>query len=92
MADTILKRLHDTLPGVTPLTDPGDAKGRVALLFQERAEWLYLTGHRQGDLRRLLRQYPQYWPEQELVYPSGQLPRVRCRAIWQRCDCPDSGE
>ena len=38
-----------------PLQDPGTPDGRVDLLFHERAFWLYLTGHRQGDLRRLIR-------------------------------------
>jgi hypothetical protein len=46
------------------LTDPGaglsaaDAfTARRNLLFQERALWLYNTGHRLGDLRRLVRNY-----------------------------------
>jgi hypothetical protein len=50
------------------LTDPGTAAGRVSLLFQERAYWLFLTGHRQGDLRRLVRQYGR---SPNAVYPSG---------------------
>ncbi len=41
---------------------------RVDLLFQERAYWLFLTGHRQGDLRRLVRQYNR---DQSTVYPIG---------------------
>lgn len=44
-------------PNLAPLTDPGDAAGRTALMFRERAFWLYLTGHRLGDLRRQIRQY-----------------------------------
>lgn len=56
---------------LTPLTDPGSDSARVALTFRERAFWLYLTGHRQGDLRRQLRNYPQYWPDQSAVYPTG---------------------
>jgi hypothetical protein len=51
-----------------PLKDPGTEHGRIALLFAERAAWLFLTGHRQGDLRRLVRNY--HWP-QDQVYPSG---------------------
>jgi len=57
--------------GLGPLTDPGASQGdsaRVALMFQERAYWLFLTGHRQGDLRRLIRQYGQ---RQDQVYPTG---------------------
>lgn len=44
-------------PPMEPLTDPGTADGRVDLVFRERAFWLFGTGHRMGDLRRLLRNY-----------------------------------
>ena len=37
------------------LTDPGTTAGEVAQLFSERAYWLFLTGHRLGDMRRLSR-------------------------------------
>lgn len=67
--------------GLADTTDPGigapdattAAAARIALLFRERAFWLFATGHRQGDLRRLLRQYGQYTPfqSQQQVYPSG---------------------
>ena len=55
-------------PGLRPLLDPGSDTARVSLLFRERAFWLFLTGHRQGDLRRLVRQYQR--PE-HTVYPIG---------------------
>jgi hypothetical protein len=77
----LLNQLRATapIPGTTapnaealpPLTDPGSSpneQARVALLFQERAYWLFLTGHRQGDLRRLLRDYGS---TQQEVYPTG---------------------
>ena len=59
---TWLARLNDlrataTTPAMTPLTDPGAAAGRVDLQFRERAFWLFLTGHRFGDMRRLVRYY-----------------------------------
>jgi hypothetical protein len=67
--------------GLAPLTDPGAGlsgsaatAARVKLLFDERAAWLFATGHRQGDLRRLLRQYnslPAFQSEQQ-VYPTGE--------------------
>ncbi len=38
------------------------------MVFDERAYWMFLTGHRQGDLRRLVRVYG--WPETS-VYPTG---------------------
>lgn len=43
--------------GLAALLDPGTAEGRTDVLFRERAFWLYATGHRLGDLRRLVRQY-----------------------------------
>jgi len=57
----ILQTLAATLPGVPVPSDPGAVAGndsaRVSLQFRERAYWLYLTGHRHGDTRRLVRQY-----------------------------------
>jgi hypothetical protein len=52
-------------------TDPGTEAGRVDLLFRERALWLFITGHRQGDLRRLIRQYHR---AEDAVYPTGFYP------------------
>jgi hypothetical protein len=57
--------------GLAPLTDPGTSLAQVSLMFNERAYWLFFTGHRQGDLRRLLRQYGQYFQVQNQVYPTG---------------------
>jgi hypothetical protein len=59
-----------------PLTDPGTGlatpeeqfEARRALLFRERALWMYHTGHRLGDLRRLVRDYG-FTSSQ--VFPSG---------------------
>jgi len=53
---------------LAPLADPGTPDGRVDLLFQERAMWMYLTIHRWGDMRRLIRQYGR---DAEEVFPSG---------------------
>jgi hypothetical protein len=58
-------------PLTTPLTalaDPGNAAGRVDVVFQERAMWMYLTIHRWGDMRRLIRQYGR---TQDRVFPTG---------------------
>ena len=60
--------LTTTMP---PLQDPGTPVGRVTLLFTERAYDLFLSGHRQGDLRRLIRQYGQLGFTQATVYPIG---------------------
>ncbi|HUQ19118.1 MAG TPA: hypothetical protein VM099_05845 [Gemmatimonadaceae bacterium] len=55
-------------PVLPALTDPGTAAGRRDLLFRERAFWLYSTGHRLGDMRRLIRQYSL---PQTSVFPTG---------------------
>jgi hypothetical protein len=62
---------------LAPLADPADPttspavqfEARRALLFTERALWLYNTGHRQGDLRRLVRA-PYNLPATQ-VWPTG---------------------
>jgi hypothetical protein len=49
-------------------TAPTTQAAAVDLLFRERAYWMWLTGHRLGDLRRLVRQYQR---PAESVYPTG---------------------
>jgi hypothetical protein len=66
--DTLWNAGSGGVAGLAPLTDPGTPEARVDLVFRERAFWLYLTGHRQGDLRRLIRQYGR---DPETVYPTG---------------------
>jgi hypothetical protein len=58
------------VPALAPLTtaDQTAAGGAVKLLFNERARWLWLTGHRLGDLRRLVRQYGF---AADAVFPTG---------------------
>jgi hypothetical protein len=50
------------------LAAPADREAQVRLLFRERAAWLWLTGHRLGDLRRLVRVYRL---DASRVYPVG---------------------
>lgn len=57
-----------TATSLAPLTDPGTQAARIDLLFRERAFWLYATGHRLGDLRRLVRHYGR---AVNSVYPTG---------------------
>lgn len=57
-----------TNPTLAPLTDPGTAAARRDLMFYERAFWMFGTGHRLGDLRRLVRSYGL---SQDQVYPAG---------------------
>src|SRR5947207_8877788 len=62
-----------TVPGIaagalSPLADPGTPAARLSQVMRERAMWLYLTGHRQGDLRRLAHVYSQTAAS---LYPTG---------------------
>ena len=57
-----------TDPTLADLVDPGSAAARVDMLFQERGFWLWGTGTRLGDLRRLINQYSR---TEASVYPSG---------------------
>ena len=63
-----LAETETTRETLDPLADPGTEAARVDLLFRERAFWLYMTGHRLGDLRRLVRDYGR---TQEQVFPVG---------------------
>ncbi|HEX9129638.1 MAG TPA: hypothetical protein VF850_10775 [Gemmatimonadaceae bacterium] len=51
-----------------PLTLQATAAAQQDQLFRERAYWLYLTSHRLGDLRRLVRQYTR---PVNTVFPNG---------------------
>lgn len=55
-------------PNLTALTDPGTVTAREDILFRERAFWLFSTGHRLGDLRRLVRQFGR---TETQVFPNG---------------------
>jgi len=56
---------------LAPLVDPGTAAARAKLMFYERAFWMFSTGHRLGDMRRQIRQYPAFFSI-NTVYPIGQ--------------------
>jgi hypothetical protein len=65
------QRLNDLRAGVgglDPLAQPGDFTAATDLLFRERAFWLFATGHRLGDMRRLIRQYGR---DKNTVFPTG---------------------
>jgi starch-binding outer membrane protein, SusD/RagB family len=68
--DAMTQRLNDlrSPAGLDPLPAPGDATAATDLLFRERAFWLFATGHRLGDMRRLIRQYGR---EANSVFPTG---------------------
>ena len=65
------QRLNDLREpaGLDPLDTPGDLVEATDVLFRERAFWLYATGHRLGDMRRLIRQYGR---DAETVFPTGE--------------------
>jgi hypothetical protein len=81
-ADTLNSlRANASTPAIPPLPDDSTSLAsselRQAVHFHERAFWLFGTGHRQGDLRRLVRQYGR---SVEAVFPTGdyvQVPGVR---------------
>lgn len=56
----------ETLPDLTLPTNQADA---IDVLFRERAFWLFNTGHRLGDMRRLLR--APYSRAPSNVFPTG---------------------
>ena len=56
-----------------PLVDPGTFDSEVDLLFRERAFWLWSTGHRLADLRRLVRPVADggFGRAENAVFPNG---------------------
>jgi predicted small lipoprotein YifL len=72
--------LHNSLRGMIGLDAVEDAGQSTAELvelhFAERAYWLWLTSHRLGDLRRMIRQYGM---TADQVYPVGMTVRGRDR-------------
>jgi hypothetical protein len=69
------RTIHNTLratlsaAAVGPVdTDTMTSARQVDFHFRERALWMYATGHRLGDLRRLIRQYGR---TENTVFPSG---------------------
>lgn len=58
------------VPAMTVDSLPTSQPQAVNLFFRERAYWLWLTGHRLGDMRRLVRDYGR---DAETVFPTGAL-------------------
>jgi hypothetical protein len=61
-------RTNEVSPSLPALADPGSKSEQVDLVYSERAFWLYNTGRRLGDLRRLIRNYGR---GPETVFPTG---------------------
>ncbi|MGH7704093.1 MAG: hypothetical protein ACREMO_13445 [Gemmatimonadales bacterium] len=66
----ILNQLRATAisPALPALSVPATQTAAENQLFQERALWLFATGHRLGDMRRLVRQYGR---SADVVFPVG---------------------
>ncbi|MGH7719680.1 MAG: hypothetical protein ACREON_12660, partial [Gemmatimonadaceae bacterium] len=61
-----------TATSLAPLADPGNLNARIDLTFRERAFWLFNTGRRFGDLRRLARiTAPGYARATSSILPVG---------------------
>jgi hypothetical protein len=67
----ILNALRAAMPGLAPLPLENTEERRIDQLFRERAFWLFGTGHRHGDLRRLARQYRRPVVS---IFPTGAYP------------------
>jgi len=68
---TILNDLRATL-GLAPLGNPANRDAAIDQLFSERGFWLFATGHRLGDMRRLVRPEPGgYGRAADAVFPTG---------------------
>lgn len=68
-SNTALLSLRGYAAGsLPPLLLQATPDAQVDQLFRERAYWLYLTSHRLGDLRRLIRQYGR---PVNSVFPNG---------------------
>jgi hypothetical protein len=57
-----------TVAGLPALTQQASTGAQVDQLFRERAFWMFASGHRLGDLRRLIRQYGR---SESAVFPTG---------------------
>jgi hypothetical protein len=67
-ADTHVHFDGTQVPIQTDSTTGASAAAQVDFQFREKAFWLFGTGTRMGDLRRLIRQYGR---DPETVYPTG---------------------
>lgn len=65
-------RANAISPPIAPLladsTTNASASDQVSIMFRERGFWLFGTGHRHSDLRRLVRQYHR---AVDAVFPTG---------------------
>jgi hypothetical protein len=69
----ILDALRAAAGITTPLPAEATPEAQARQLFDERAYWLFATGHRLGDLRRLVRPVANggYGLAEDAVFPTG---------------------
>jgi hypothetical protein len=66
-----LNDLRETIE-LDPLDDTANRDEAIDQLFSERGFWLFATGHRLGDMRRLVRAAPSGYERQvDAVFPTG---------------------
>jgi starch-binding outer membrane protein, SusD/RagB family len=65
---TLLNPPAVTASVLPTLSAPTAAADQISQVFQERAYWLFLTGHRLGDMRRLIKHLNR---PAESVFPTG---------------------
>ena len=80
-----LDALRGTI-GMPNLPTVSTRDAAIDMLFSERAFWLYATGHRLGDMRRLIRQYLR---PADAVFPTGDYHKGG-GVYWPRCEPADS--
>lgn len=68
MTDTLNYLRATYQPTLGTIALPGSQAAAVDVLFSERAFWMFATGHRLGDMRRLVRQYGRL---ADTVFPTG---------------------
>lgn len=83
-----LPLLEDPALGVVP-EGKSSFDVRADLVFEERAYWLFLSGRRQADLRRLIRHYGR---DQATVYPIGGWGTTQLALYGNDVTLPLSGE
>jgi hypothetical protein len=72
-----ISTLTDT--SLAPLADPGTPAARLDTLMKERAMWLYLTAHREGDLRRMVHVYNR---DPNTLWPTGTISDPAFPPLW----------
>jgi hypothetical protein len=70
-ADTHVMFAASQVPIASDSTTGASNTAQIDFMFRERAFWLFGTGTRLGDLRRLIRQYGR---DQSTVFPTGPYP------------------